>query len=184
MHYRPGGEVLRVDVDTLNESLKHKGALRLRHSMRPDEAFGMIFSFDAVIADTTSARQMAWAALAQRHGRRLPSMLLARPELLRSSPEYVLVNVLRWASSQKEAQALAWELSELSSEALGELHAPLRGAREWLDALTSFKVPCALVSGLDRCAGSKSAAAAARGKGGGMGPVVARMAFFQTAVEI
>jgi hypothetical protein len=29
-----------VDVDTLNEQLKIKGALRLRHSHRPDEAFG------------------------------------------------------------------------------------------------------------------------------------------------
>lgn len=40
MHIRPSGCVTRVDVDTLNEQLKIKGALRLRHSHRPDEAFG------------------------------------------------------------------------------------------------------------------------------------------------
>ena len=45
------GEAMHLDVDTLNERLKLKGAERMRTAMRPDEAFGMIFSWDGVIAD-------------------------------------------------------------------------------------------------------------------------------------
>ena len=45
------GETMHLDVDTLNERLKLKGAERMRAAMRPDEAFGMIFSWDGVIAD-------------------------------------------------------------------------------------------------------------------------------------
>jgi hypothetical protein len=35
-------------VDTLNEQLRTRGADRMRHSMRPDEAFGLIFNWDEV----------------------------------------------------------------------------------------------------------------------------------------
>lgn len=51
IQYRMTGESTHLDVDTLNEKLQLKGAERMRTSMRPDEAFGMIFSFDGVIAD-------------------------------------------------------------------------------------------------------------------------------------
>jgi hypothetical protein len=37
---------MRVDVDALNENLRTHGALRLRHAMRPDEAFGIVLNFD------------------------------------------------------------------------------------------------------------------------------------------
>ena len=32
--------------DMLNEKMKHRGAERLRHVQKPDEAYGMVFSFD------------------------------------------------------------------------------------------------------------------------------------------
>ena len=51
MQYRLSGEAFHLDVDTLNEKLKLRGAQRLRTAMRPDEAFGMIFCFDGIIAD-------------------------------------------------------------------------------------------------------------------------------------
>ena len=51
IQYRASGESSHLDVDTLNERLKLKGAERMRTAMRPDEAFGMIFSWDGVIAD-------------------------------------------------------------------------------------------------------------------------------------
>jgi hypothetical protein len=46
VHYLPAGGVLRVDVDAMNENLRVNGALRLRHAMRPDEAFGIVLNFD------------------------------------------------------------------------------------------------------------------------------------------
>ena len=51
MQYRVSGEATHLDVDTLNEKLKLRGAERLRTAMRPDEAFGMIFCLEGVIVD-------------------------------------------------------------------------------------------------------------------------------------
>lgn len=55
IQYRVSGEALHLDVDTLNERLQLKGAQRMRTAMRPDEAYGMIFSWDGVIADMRQA---------------------------------------------------------------------------------------------------------------------------------
>lgn len=46
-----------MDVDALNENLRVGGALRLRHAMRPDEAFGMIVNFDGA-----RRRTLLWGA--------------------------------------------------------------------------------------------------------------------------
>ena len=46
IQYRSSGEPHRLDVDTLNEQLQIKGAARMRTSMKPDEAFGMIFDLE------------------------------------------------------------------------------------------------------------------------------------------
>lgn len=48
IQYRCSGEPHRLDVDTLNEQLQIKGAARMRTSMKPDEAFGMIFDLEGV----------------------------------------------------------------------------------------------------------------------------------------
>lgn len=76
-----------------------------------------------------------------------------------SSPR---VQVLGWTSSMREARALAYELAGIYAEELQRLGEapgvegggggvePQRGVRDWLNALTSFNVPVALVSALDR----------------------------------
>ena len=48
IQYRIAGEPQRLDVDTLNEQLRSRGAARMRLLMRPDEAYGMIFDFDGL----------------------------------------------------------------------------------------------------------------------------------------
>lgn len=57
-----------LDVDKLNERLAVKGRLRLRHAMKPDEGFGMVFSFDGVVCDTQRLRKRAWEEVAQQRG--------------------------------------------------------------------------------------------------------------------
>ena len=57
MKFHPTGEKIQLDVDTLNEDLKVRGADRMRHLMHPDEAFGLIFDFDNVIVDALSRRK-------------------------------------------------------------------------------------------------------------------------------
>ena len=74
MEFRIGAQPLHLDVDTLNERLKVQGANRMRHAMRPDEAYGMIFSLDNVIVNTRQLQHKAWQRVAEEEGLELPSM--------------------------------------------------------------------------------------------------------------
>lgn len=65
---------MHLDVDTLNERLKVQGANRMRHAMRPDEAYGMVFSLDNVIVNTKHLQRKAWQKIAHEEGLELPSM--------------------------------------------------------------------------------------------------------------
>ena len=61
-------EVSRLDVDELNERLAVKGRLRLRHSMKPDEGYGIIFFFDGVLCNMQRIKAEAWQAVARERG--------------------------------------------------------------------------------------------------------------------
>lgn len=74
MEFRIGAQPLHLDVDTLNERLKVQGANRMRHAMRPDEAYGMVFSLDNVIMNTRKLQHRAWQRIAEEEGLELPSM--------------------------------------------------------------------------------------------------------------
>ena len=74
VEFRIGAQPLHLDVDTLNERLKVRGANRMRHAMRPDEAFGMIFSLDNVIVKTRQLQHRAWERIAQEEGFQLPNI--------------------------------------------------------------------------------------------------------------
>lgn len=62
------GETARLDVDELNERMAVKGRLRLRHSMKPDEGYGMVFAFDGIICHTHRLKEAAWQAVAEERG--------------------------------------------------------------------------------------------------------------------
>lgn len=149
VQFLPSGP-LRMDVEQLNEQLRPAGALRLRHAQHPHQAFGLVFSFDGVIADLPAIRREAWQRLAGAKGLPLPHHLLHHPELLRMPPEVAAVRLLRWAGDRKAAVQLAMEHAALAGELLAAHNRPMEGVREWLDTLGRFRVPCALVSALDR----------------------------------
>ena len=149
LHYRSAGP-LQVDVEALNDALRTHGALRLRHSMHPHEANGMIFNFDGVVANLNAIKREAWALLAQQLSLPLPSGILNHPEMYRMPPEVAAVRLLRWANNQKDARDLAMQHAALAADVLRTHSTPLGGVREWLDTLGRFNIPCALVSSLDR----------------------------------
>ncbi|KAL2609945.1 hypothetical protein R1flu_028518 [Riccia fluitans] len=62
--YRARGP-LHVDVDFLNDRMRERGLQRIRYAMKPDEAFGLIYSWDNIIADTRALRMDAWNRLAE-----------------------------------------------------------------------------------------------------------------------
>eukprot|EP00198_Chlamydomonas_reinhardtii_P006747 XP_001696083.1 haloacid dehalogenase-like hydrolase [Chlamydomonas reinhardtii] len=116
MQFRLGGEPRRLDVAALNESLKAGGALRLRFHNRPDEAYGCVFDFDSIIANTHGAYVSAWRKLAEARGLPLPRH--ARLSMHATAPERIIMDVLGWTSSMKEARALAFELAETYAQEL------------------------------------------------------------------
>jgi hypothetical protein len=86
------GDPAHLDVDTLNERLKSKGAVRMRHALRPDEAFGMIFNYDGVIANTRKVHRRAWELLAEEEQLAFPAAVAHR-QLYDIRPERVIMEV-------------------------------------------------------------------------------------------
>lgn len=141
---------LKVDVDYLNEKLQGCFLQRIRHAMKPDEAFGLIFSWDNVVADTRSLKLDAWRQLAMEIGEDFPNDVYVQRTILHAAPEYILQKVLRWEKSESEFETLKSRLLHIYYENLLKIDMPMDGLKEWLDALYTAGVPCALVSCLDR----------------------------------
>ncbi|GMH32602.1 hypothetical protein BSKO_00436 [Bryopsis sp. KO-2023] len=146
--YKIRGDVDKVDVDKLNFMMKTQGAQRLRHAMKPDEAIGVIFSFEGVLGDTRAVKEQAWRRVAADEGLHFPD--IPRPQMYELPPERVVTEVLMWTSSWVEARKLTRLVSEAYVELFAELAVPEEGALEWLAALASSKVPCAVISDMSR----------------------------------
>lgn len=60
------------------------------------------------------------------------------------------MQVLGWTSDPGKAQRLAWLVASSLAGELKALTSPAPGVREWLGALATAHIPCALVTSLDR----------------------------------
>ncbi|XP_072997970.1 5-amino-6-(5-phospho-D-ribitylamino)uracil phosphatase, chloroplastic [Typha latifolia] len=141
---------LKVDVDYLNDKLQESFLQRIRHAMKPDEAFGLIFSWDNVVADTHSLKLDTWRQLALEEGKDMPCDDHMQRTILQAAADHVLIKVLRWVKEESELERLKLRLSEIYYENILKLDAPVEGLREWLDALHTAGIPCAIVSCLER----------------------------------
>uniref|UniRef100_A0A0D6R308 FCP1 homology domain-containing protein n=1 Tax=Araucaria cunninghamii TaxID=56994 RepID=A0A0D6R308_ARACU len=147
--YRPNGTV-EVDVDFLNERLCKRGLERIRYALKPDEAFGLIFSWDNVVADTQTLRMDAWSQLASEEGKFIPKDSETQRLMVSSGADYALCKVLCWGQAENEVERLKGRLAEIFYEELSKLQAPMEGLEDWLEALYTAGVPCAVTSSLDR----------------------------------
>ncbi|CAI9295854.1 unnamed protein product [Lactuca saligna] len=145
--FRPDGP-LKVDVDFLNDRLQEGFLKRIRYAMKPDEAYGLIFSWDNVVAGTQALKLSAWKQLAHEEGKEIPDDV--HRLLLHGAPDHVLDKVLLWGNEACELERLKSKLSQLYSNNLLKLSEPLEGLKEWLDAVSTARIPCAVVSSLDR----------------------------------
>jgi len=141
------GTSMDQDVDYWNEKLRSCGRQRLREQMAPDEAFGLVFAWDGVVADTRKLREKAWRNLAEEENLKWP--MHERP-LHGGHPERIVTDVLRWTNDRNRAKKLSARMSELYTEEFRKCSEPLPGVREWLTALQSVRVPCALACTLPR----------------------------------
>ena len=81
----PADLVRRAEPCRAVRIARHAG---MRHAMCPDEAFGLIFSWDNVVADTRALQLAAWRRVAADEG--LPFPELARPAMFGMRPERVV----------------------------------------------------------------------------------------------
>ncbi|KAL2897117.1 5-amino-6-(5-phospho-D-ribitylamino)uracil phosphatase chloroplastic [Bienertia sinuspersici] len=147
--FRPDGP-LKVDVDFLNDRLQEGFLQRIRYAMKPDEAFGLVFSWDNVVADTRALKLNAWRQLASEEGKEIPEDPGTQRLMLCSGPDHVLNKILQWDISEADADMLKMRLSQLYYENLLQLDSPSEGMVEWLEAVSNARIPCAVVSNLDR----------------------------------
>ncbi|KAF3333595.1 hypothetical protein FCM35_KLT01286 [Carex littledalei] len=141
---------LKVDVDYLNNKLQQCFLQKIRHAMKPDEAFGLIFSWDNVVVDTHSVKLAAWRQLASEEGKEMPNSEHLQRNMLRLSADHVLAKVLFWAKEETEIERLKSRLYDFYYENLQKVDVPVKGLKEWLDAVYTARIPCAVVSCLDR----------------------------------
>ncbi|MFS8015071.1 hypothetical protein Hanom_Chr15g01352061 [Helianthus anomalus] len=64
------GMVLKQDF--LNDRLQEGFLKRIRYAMKPDEAYGLIFSWDNVMPGTQALKLSAWKELAREEGKEIP----------------------------------------------------------------------------------------------------------------
>lgn len=147
--FRPNG-LLKVDVDFLNNRLQEGFLKRIRYAMKPDEAYGLIFSWDNVVADTRSLKLNAWKQLASEEGKEIPEDSDVQRLMLYAGADHVLRKLLLWETSESELDRLKSRLSQLYYDNLLKLRKPVEGLEEWLDAVSTSRIPCAVVSSLDR----------------------------------
>lgn len=148
--FRPDGP-LKVDVDFLNDRLQEGFLKRIRYAMKPDEAYGLIFSWDNVVADTRALKLKAWKQLASEEGNEIPEYGDAQRLLLYAGADHVLHKILQhWEKEESELDRLKLRLSQLYCDNLLKLSEPMDGLEEWLDAVSTARIPCAVVSSLNR----------------------------------
>ncbi|XP_075502604.1 5-amino-6-(5-phospho-D-ribitylamino)uracil phosphatase, chloroplastic-like isoform X1 [Primulina tabacum] len=152
--FRPEGP-LKVDVDFLNDRMQEGFLQRIRYAMKPDEAYGLIFSWDNVVANTRALKLAAWEKLASEEGKEIPRDDSVQRVLHYAGADHVLRKVweslvLLWGMAEADLDRLKLRLSELYYHKLVELSEPIEGIKEWLDAIVTSRIPCAVVSSLDR----------------------------------
>lgn len=141
---------LKVDVDFLNERLQEGFLKRIRYAMKPDEAYGLVFSWDNVVSDTQTLKLKAWKQLASEEGKEIPGDGDAQRLLLYAGADHVLHKILLWEKEESELDRLKSRLSQLYYENLLKFSEPMDGLHQWLDAVYRSHIPCAVVSSLDR----------------------------------
>ncbi|MED6112465.1 hypothetical protein PIB30_061965 [Stylosanthes scabra] len=118
--------------------------------MKPDEAYGLIFSWDNVVADTRALKRKAWKELALEEGKDIPEDDDMQRLALYAGVDDVLHKHFLSDETQNEMERLKLRFSQLYYDNVLKLERPMEGLRDWLEAVHTARIPCAVVSSLDR----------------------------------
>ncbi|XP_075502606.1 5-amino-6-(5-phospho-D-ribitylamino)uracil phosphatase, chloroplastic-like isoform X3 [Primulina tabacum] len=107
------------------------------------------------VANTRALKLAAWEKLASEEGKEIPRDDSVQRVLHYAGADHVLRKVweslvLLWGMAEADLDRLKLRLSELYYHKLVELSEPIEGIKEWLDAIVTSRIPCAVVSSLDR----------------------------------
>lgn len=65
-------------------------------------------------------------------------------------PERAILDMLQWTRDFGEARKLALAVATAYAEEFRSIDTPIPGLLPWLDALQASRVPCAVISSIDR----------------------------------
>ncbi|XP_037496574.1 5-amino-6-(5-phospho-D-ribitylamino)uracil phosphatase, chloroplastic isoform X4 [Jatropha curcas] len=102
------------------------------------------------VVDTRAMKFNVWKQLASEEEKEIPKNGHAQRLMLYAGADHVLRKVLQWETAQSEVDRLKLRLSQLYHDYLLRLREPIEGLEEWLDAVARARIPCAVVSSLDR----------------------------------
>jgi HAD superfamily hydrolase (TIGR01509 family) len=141
---------LKVDVDYLNDKLQDGILQRIRYAMKPDEAYGLIFSWDNVVADTRALKRKAWNQLASEEGKDIPEDGDIEKLMLNAGADHVLNKLFLSDKEESKLDRLKLRFSQIYYDNLLKVERPMEGLKDWLEAVYTARIPCAVVSSLDR----------------------------------
>ncbi|CAL5202978.1 unnamed protein product [Lathyrus oleraceus] len=141
---------LKVDVDYLNDNLQEGILQRIRYAVKPDEAYGLIFCWDNVVADTRALKRKTWEQLAFEEGKDIPKASEIERLMLRTGVDHVLNRYFLSDKEENELDRLKLRFSQIFYDNLLKLERPMEGLEDWLEAVYNARIPCAVVSSLDR----------------------------------
>ncbi|XP_047316172.1 5-amino-6-(5-phospho-D-ribitylamino)uracil phosphatase, chloroplastic [Impatiens glandulifera] len=147
--FRPDGP-LKIDVDFLNDRLQEGFLQRIRYAMKPDEAYGLIFSWDNVMTDSRTLKLEAWRQLAAEEGMEIPIDVGTQRLLLYADADHVVRKVFGWEGAETELDTFKLRFSQIYNDNLLRLSEPMDGLVEWLEAVSTARIPCAVVSSFGR----------------------------------
>ncbi|WMV33670.1 hypothetical protein MTR67_027055 [Solanum verrucosum] len=193
--FRPNG-LLKVDVDFLNDRLQEGFLRRIRYAMKPDEAYGLIFSWDNVVtkdvvdidvpivkleaivllssffylsgshntqlfvdnvlphhtsqAVSRALKLDAWNQLPLKKVRFINIKVRFFLALSNPNSHKSEIRALPKEKNEADQDRLKMRLSQLYHDKLLKISEPIEGLKEWLDAVSTARIPCAVVSSFDR----------------------------------
>lgn len=133
-----------LGADELNESLRPSFLQRHRHILAPDEAFGAVFSWDAVVGNSRELERMCWEAVAMERKWIPPDMEdIVRAEEM--APEAAVSRVFYWTQDWGEVKRCVFRKQEMFLEMEPRFeYVAKEGVEAWLRNMKRYGVKCIL----------------------------------------
>lgn len=145
-----GRSELMLGADELNESLGAKGTERLRHVLAPDEAFGALFNWNAVISNARELELACWSKVAMEEGLLMPDLDdIRRAEGM--APEAAVQRVFLWGGDWGNVKRRCFRKTEIMEELEDTFEFKLcPGIRGWIANLEKYGINYVICSPLPK----------------------------------